>query len=101
MNKLNFTTLKLSIMLLFLLLNSSIEVKSQEYSYHEISVNLNTVWEIVWGPDNYLWVTERPGRVLRINPESGEKNLILDISEEVSVGSERGLMGMTLSPNFN
>lgn len=101
MNKLNFTTLKLSIMLLFLLLNSSIEVKSQEYSYREISVNLNTVWEIVWGPDNYLWVTERPGRVLRINPESGENNLILDISEEVSVGSERGLMGMTLSPNFN
>ena len=29
-------------------------------------------WELTWGPDNLLWVTERTGRrVTRVDPVSG------------------------------
>ncbi len=31
-------------------------------------------WELTWGPDNMLWVTERTGkRVTRIDPATGEQ----------------------------
>ena len=34
--------------------------------------NLNYPWEIIWGSDNFIWFTEREGRVKRMNPETGE-----------------------------
>lgn len=83
------------------LVNSSCDSKAQEYSYREAATNLETIWEIIWGPDDYLWVTEREGKVQRINPENGEKELVLDITSDVITGSERGLMGMALSPTFS
>ena len=31
-------------------------------------------WEITWGPDNYLWVTERKaGRIIRVDPADGTR----------------------------
>lgn len=35
-------------------------------------------WEIQWGPDDYIWMTERYGRVSRLNPETGVRTTILD-----------------------
>ena len=29
-------------------------------------------WEILWGGDDMLWCSERKGRVLRIDPATGE-----------------------------
>lgn len=38
-------------------------------------------WEIMYGPDNFLWVTEAKGyRVYRIDPNSGARTTILDLS---------------------
>src|SRR5215831_15169321 len=61
--------------------------------------NLNFPWEILWGPDNYIWMTERGGRVSRVNPATGTVTPLLTISDVVSVG-EGGLLGMVLHPNF-
>jgi len=60
---------------------------------------INTPWEILWGPDNYIWFTERAGRVNRLDPETGENQLILTIPEVHEFG-EAGLLGMALHPDF-
>ena len=46
-----------------------------------------------------LWVAERPGRVRLIRKDSGElvEPLVLDISDQITVNSEGGLLGMDFS----
>lgn len=58
-----------------------------------------TPWEILWGPDNYIWFTERAGKVNRLNPATGSSQLILTIEDAFEYG-EAGLLGMALHPDF-
>ena len=62
---------------------------------------LDIPWEILWGPDDMLWITERFGRISRIDPETGEQDIILDISGTVYQGGESGLLGLILHLDFN
>ena len=40
-------------------------------------------WELTWGPDGMLWVTERTGkRVTRIDPANGKRRWPITITEE-------------------
>jgi PQQ-dependent dehydrogenase (s-GDH family) len=58
-------------------------------------------WEITWGPDDMLWVTERTGkRVTRIDPATGKKSTALTIAEVSAPGSQDGLLGMALHPDL-
>jgi aldose sugar dehydrogenase len=60
---------------------------------------LNFPWEILWGPDNYIWMTERGGKISRVNPSTGTVIMVHTITEVVSNG-EGGLLGMVLHPDF-
>ncbi len=60
---------------------------------------LNYPWEILWGPDNLIWMTERGGKISRMNPETGTVTLLHTIADVISTG-EGGLLGMVLHPNF-
>lgn len=63
--------------------------------------DLEIPWEILYGPDDHLWVTERQGRVWRINEETGDKQLVLDHVEQVTQdGTEPGMLGMAFHPDF-
>lgn len=64
-----------------------------------IATGLSHPWEILWGPDDHIWMTERNGRVSRLNPENGQLSPLLTISEVVDRG-EGGLLGMALHPQF-
>ena len=58
-------------------------------------------WEVTWGPDNRLWVTERTGkRVTRIEPASGAQQVALTIDEVSAPGGQDGLLGMALHPEL-
>ena len=59
---------------------------------------LDTPWDMVWAPDGAMWVTERPGRISRIDVGTGERTVVgeLDVVEV----SESGLMGMAFHPGF-
>jgi glucose/arabinose dehydrogenase len=59
---------------------------------------LDTPWDLAWGPDDYLWVTERGGRISRVNPASGAIAQVghIDVLER----GESGLMGMAFHPSF-
>lgn len=61
---------------------------------------LNYPWEILWGPDNFIWMTERDGRISRVNPTTGSVKPVYTINEVESNG-EGGLLGMALHPNFS
>src|ERR1700729_2809411 len=51
-------------------------------------------WELTWGPDNMLWITERTGkRVTRINPVTGERSVAITIGEVSAPGGQDGLLG--------
>ena len=65
-----------------------------------IASNLNYPWEILWGPDNHIWMTERGGRISRLNPATGALTPLLTINE-VEANGEGGLLGMALHPNFS
>lgn len=65
-----------------------------------IVTGLNFPWEIVWGPDNHIWMTERGGRISRVNPASGTVTPVFTITE-VATNGEGGLLGMALHPNFS
>jgi glucose/arabinose dehydrogenase len=64
-----------------------------------LTSNLSQPWELVWGPDNFIWMTERGGRVSRVDPASGVVTVVSTLSE-VSSRGEGGLLGMALHPNF-
>ncbi|MCC6600260.1 MAG: PQQ-dependent sugar dehydrogenase [Crocinitomicaceae bacterium] len=60
-------------------------------------------WEILWGPDDYIWCTTRPGKVLRIDPESGNYTIVLDKSSIIpnNGSGEPGMLGMAIHPEWN
>ncbi|MBC5774572.1 PQQ-dependent sugar dehydrogenase [Pontibacter sp. KCTC 32443] len=64
-----------------------------------VTEGLTYPWELVWGADNAIWMTERGGKVSRINPETGAVTLVATIDDAESRG-EGGLLGMALHPNF-
>jgi aldose sugar dehydrogenase len=64
-----------------------------------VVTGLDTPWEIIWGADNWIWVTERLGQISRVNPTTGEKKELLKIADAAEVG-EGGLLGMVFDPDF-
>ncbi|NJO26048.1 MAG: PQQ-dependent sugar dehydrogenase, partial [Bacteroidia bacterium] len=53
-----------------------------------------------WGPDNHIWLTERSGKISRLNPSTGTVTPVITISE-VAANGEGGLLGMVLHPDFS
>ncbi len=49
--------------------------------------------------DDALYVAEKVGRVVALRDDSAEPEVILDITGEVSQGSEQGLLGIAFAPN--
>ncbi|MBI2401943.1 MAG: PQQ-dependent sugar dehydrogenase [Gemmatimonadetes bacterium] len=63
-----------------------------------VASGLDTPWDLEWGPDGAIWVTERPGRVSRVDVATGLVTLVGEI--KVTEVSESGLMGMAFHPDF-
>ncbi|MFM7636549.1 MAG: PQQ-dependent sugar dehydrogenase [Crocinitomicaceae bacterium] len=79
---------------------SMIMVGNTEVDVDTVITGLDIPWEIIYGPDDHIWTTERKGIVSRINPTTGVKNVVLDLTDSVYQQSESGLLGMALHPNF-
>lgn len=65
----------------------------------ELATGLQVPWELIWGPDNYIWMTERGGRISRVDPTSGQVTVLTTLPD-VATSSEGGLLGMALHPDF-
>ena len=78
---------------------ATIQLDSTTLTVSTLITNLDVPWEILWGPDNWIWMTERPGIISRINPNTGEKVVLYDIPDCYEQ-QESGLLGMVLHPDF-
>ena len=73
------------------------------FSFRVVSSGLSAPWEVVWGPDDHLWVTERTGRrVIRVNPATGATTRILSVDESYDPGTSwhEGVLGLALHPDL-
>jgi glucose/arabinose dehydrogenase len=64
-----------------------------------ITTGLDTPWDMIWGPDSMIWVSERGGRISRIDPRSGRRTTLGEVAGVAQQG-ESGLMGIALHPDF-
>ena len=79
---------------------STLTIGNTEVEVDTLITGLDIPWEIIYGPDNHIWTTERKGIVSRINTTTGVKSVILNLAGSVYQQSESGLLGMALDPNF-
>jgi PQQ-dependent dehydrogenase (s-GDH family) len=65
-----------------------------------VTSGLADPFQVIWGPDGFLWVTERTaGRVTRVSPSDGSKTPAITIRDLVTDGPG-GLLGMALDPGL-
>jgi len=101
-----FSTMKYTCLSLFILnllciqAQSSITIGSTTLGVQTLISNLDIPWEIIYGPDDKIWTTERKGIVSRIDPNTGAKDVILDLTSQVYQTAESGMLGMALHPDF-
>jgi len=74
------------------------------FSMRVVASGLKAPWEVIVGPDDQLWVTERTGRrVIRVNPATGAVTPALDLTSESYDPGEswhEGLLGLALHPDL-
>jgi PQQ-dependent dehydrogenase (s-GDH family) len=74
---------------------------TKEFRKSVVASGLAGPWELTWGPDNMLWVTERTGkRITRIDPASGQRTVAITIDEVSAPAGQDGLLGMALHPDL-
>jgi PQQ-dependent dehydrogenase (s-GDH family) len=73
----------------------------QSFSMRVVASGLDAPWEVAWGPDLQLWVTEREGRrVVQINPVDGSRRTLAALPEVHQSVSQDGLLGLALHPDL-
>ena len=93
------------LLLLFLPVGGSkISAQGEPFTFTQLvpSLTFNFPYEITYGPNDSLWVTERVGkRVVLVSPVNGGRRTVLNLSATVyqSAGQD-GLMGLAIHPNF-
>jgi PQQ-dependent dehydrogenase (s-GDH family) len=67
-----------------------------------VASGLANPWEILWGPDGMLWVTEKSdGEVNLVSVEDGTVETLLEVPDVVhSSGAQDGLLGLALHPDL-
>ncbi len=81
---------------------TTVTVGNTVLTERQVATGLDIPWEILWGADDHIWVTERTGRVKRINPENGNTTTVLNLASDIFGGDgEPGLLGMALHPDFD
>jgi PQQ-dependent dehydrogenase (s-GDH family) len=73
----------------------------EKFAMRVVTSGLEGPWEVTWGPDQMLWVTERTGRrVIRINPADGTRSTLVTIPEVNTTFAQDGLLGLTFHSDF-
>ena len=73
----------------------------ERFDQRVVAAGLEAPWEIAWGPDEQLWITERRGRrVVRVNPVTGARATAASIEEVHQSVTQDGLLGLALHPEL-
>lgn len=84
--------------------------QSEPFSKRVVATGFNSAWEVLYGPNDSLWVTENKAYLVRrVNIANGMKTTLLNLrtadpsinfNEGTSDWPQGGLMGMALHPNL-
>ena len=94
---------------LFLILFHNGFCQNEPFSVRTVNTTyqLNSAWELTYGPDDSLWVTENSSYLVdRINPQTGGKTQLINLSSKrdfntsLSSWPQGGLMGLALHPSM-
>lgn len=92
--------MRIILYLTLLLTISAAKVYGQTFTMTQIGPDffLDVPWDLHYGPDDHLWVTERrSGRVIRVNPETEEIDELITINTVFD--GQSGLLGIALHDN--
>jgi glucose/arabinose dehydrogenase len=79
------------------------QLPSQEgFSVQVLATNFSAPYNILYGPDGALWITERVGKdITRIDPNTGDRLSSMPVPDVWQSAPQDGLMGMAFDPDFN
>jgi PQQ-dependent dehydrogenase (s-GDH family) len=73
----------------------------EKFTSRVVAAGFEDPWEVTWGPDGWLWITERLGkRVVRVNPADGSRKVAVTIDEVQQALAQDGLLGLALHPGL-
>jgi glucose/arabinose dehydrogenase len=73
---------------------------AQSYTTRVVKDNLFIPWEIIYGPDDHIWMTQKNGYICRLDPVTGKLDTLYHETNTV-IKNEGGMLGMALHPNFS
>jgi glucose/arabinose dehydrogenase len=93
---------RVCLILISLLATFSSFSQNEPFSMKVLANKFSFPWEIVYGPDNNIWTTERTGgKVTLVNPENGTKTTLLTLGTKmVQSAGQDGLFGLAIHPQF-
>jgi PQQ-dependent dehydrogenase (s-GDH family) len=73
----------------------------EKFSMRVVTSGLANPWEMVWGPDGKVWLTERGGkRIVRIDPADGTRKVAVTLPDILQTHAQDGLLGLALHPGL-
>jgi PQQ-dependent dehydrogenase (s-GDH family) len=74
---------------------------AETFASRVVATDLANPWEVTWGPDGRLWITERTAfRVTRVNPADGSRKVALTLDDAYQSVVQDGLLGLALHPDL-
>ena len=73
----------------------------EQFTSRVVASGFEDPWEVTYGPDGWLWLTERVGkRVVRVDPADGTRKVAITIDEVQQELAQDGLLGLALHPQL-
>src|SRR3982750_3355066 len=96
------------LLFLWLIVSQAGEAQNEPFAKRTVVSGLNSPWEITYGPNDSLWVTENFSYLVkRINISNGVSTTLLNMSSLKNFAQndggrwpQGGLMGLALHPNL-
>lgn len=79
---------------------TSVVGQTNDYDIRLVKNNLFYPWDMVEGPNNEIWFTQKDGEIARLNPSTGQSKTLLQLTDVHLTNGEGGLLGLALHPNF-
>ncbi|HRH70346.1 MAG TPA: PQQ-dependent sugar dehydrogenase [Flavobacteriales bacterium] len=76
-------------------------VGTTEVTVEEMATGLEVPWDLVLGPDGYIWFTQANGEVHRMDAQDGTLELVHTLPDVFEFGFTAGLHSMAFHPDFS
>lgn len=74
--------------------------ESRQPNVSQVAHGLRIPWDMVWGPNESIWFTERAGKIRRFSLSDSAVHTLYEFTDSLFLQHESGLLGMALHPTF-